>query len=407
MALKVKCKCGTALKVPSAMADKKITCPGCEKSFVIPSSRFSAATKPVKVATAPAAAIAAPEPKTAPPKKVAPVAKVPASDVMPASLDDELSSLTLLEHAESSADLLYGLSGENSPSVPAADPPLPAIQVERVAASVGYAQDRAIRGGSTSKITGVIEGPKRNYWTDAFFSFIYPFRSGGNIVSFVVISFVTLLLIPLTDMGGFFIIPSFIIFGWIRAMYLQVVQDTAAGSDDLPGIRMEDGFMEDIIKPAIRYIGAYACALLPALCYLIAVASGALPKSMVSPIVFFLWLAAGIFLWPFFVMLFSFDAVAHIVRIDLMFTTIFRTLLPYLALWVMLMLVGFLSILPLVGAIVAIIGLNINIPEIPMWGGLVGNAVMRILDVYFSIVSMRIIGLYYLHYKSRFTLEFE
>src|SRR6185436_5874756 len=104
MALKVKCKCGTALKVPSAMADKKITCPGCDKAFVIPASRFNTAPKPVKAASAPASAVKAPPPKAAPAKKVAPVAKVPAADVMPASLDDELSSLTLLEHSESSFD---------------------------------------------------------------------------------------------------------------------------------------------------------------------------------------------------------------------------------------------------------------------------------------------------------------
>lgn len=45
MALKVKCKCGKALKIPATLAGKKIACPGCDKRFIIPASRFESAGK--------------------------------------------------------------------------------------------------------------------------------------------------------------------------------------------------------------------------------------------------------------------------------------------------------------------------------------------------------------------------
>jgi hypothetical protein len=411
MALKVKCKCGTALKVPSAMADKKISCPGCEKSFVIPTARFHATPK----AAASSAALPAKSAAIKPPARAAAVS-VPAAkqlvptvrtqtDPQPISFDEELSSLSIEGQSESSADLLYGLSGESAFSI--SEAPLPAIKIDRVAPAVSYAAEERPRQWTRTGHEGSVTGPRRGYWRDAFFSFIYPFRSGGNIVNFCVISFVTLLTIPLSGMGVIVVAPSIIIFGWIRSMYLSVVQDTAAGSDDMPGIKMEDGFLEDIIKPALRYIGAYACAMAPAVSYMIAAGTGLLPHSLASPIVFLLWLAVGILLWPMYVLLFAFGASSHVTRIDLIFTTIFRTFLPYLALWIMLMLVGLLSTLPLLAVIVGILGLNMNIPEIPTWGGVAGRCVMEVLDVYFSIVSMRIIGLYYLHYKNRFTLTFE
>jgi hypothetical protein len=408
MALKVKCKCGTALKIPSAMADKKISCPGCEKSFVIPAARFQLKpnTAPAKPA-APPASPTLPNPtlgKTPVTKKLTP-ASPPKPEPQPISFDEELSSLSIEGHSESSADLLYGLSGESAMSI--SEPPLPAIQIDRAVAAVGYAAEDKPRQWTRTGHQGSVSGPRRGYWRDAFFSFIYPFHSGGNFVNFCVISFVTLLTIPLSGMGIILIIPSIITFGWIRSMYLSVVQDTAAGSDDMPGIKMEDGFLEDIIKPALRYIGAYACAMAPAISYMIAAGTGLLPSSMASPVIFLLWLAIGILLWPMYVLLFAFGASSHVTRIDLIITTIFRTFLPYIALWIMLMLVGLLSTLPLLAVIVGILGLNMTIPEIPTWGGIAGRCVMEILDVYFSIVAMRVIGLYYLHYKNRFTLTFE
>jgi hypothetical protein len=185
-----------------------------------------------------------------------------------------------------------------------------------------------------------------------------------------------------------------------------VVQDTSAGSDDLPGIKMQDGPLDDIIKPALKYIGAFACALAPATVFLILSETGVIPEELNSPIAVGLWLAGGIFVWPVFVLLFAFNAPKMIFRIDLIFTTILRTFLPYLCLWLMLLVVGFGSVGSMAGPLLMQVGLDISLPTAPGLG-LAGEGLFRMVDVYLTIAAMRLIGLYYLHFKKRFTLVFE
>ncbi|QDV92083.1 Rhomboid protease GluP [Phycisphaerae bacterium RAS2] len=128
MALKVKCKCGTMLKVPSAMADKRITCPGCQKGFILPAAKFAAmggaakpSAAPTRAATAsPASSQIAPAPVT---HAASPPADSPESsrlalgagteptelDLTPSNLDSEL--------VPSSADLLSDLALSESNAV--------------------------------------------------------------------------------------------------------------------------------------------------------------------------------------------------------------------------------------------------------------------------------------------------
>lgn len=411
MALKVKCKCGTMLKVPSAMADKRITCPGCQKGFILPAAKFAAMGGAAKPSAAPTrAATASPASSQIAPAPVTHAASPPADSpesarlalgagTEPTELDLTPSNLDL-ELTPSSDDLLGDLK------LTGGDPePLPAINPESVAPAL-YAADAGIRSAG-KRLTNDPAGPKRGYWSDAIHSFYYPFQSTGNLITFAIIAAIDCINIVLGHVGPYGLIPSLIIFGWIRAVYLNVVQETAAGSEDLPGVKMEDGFLEDIIKPAFRYIGAYACSLLPTAAFLIAMSAGVIPASQGTVIYLLGWLALGIFLWPMFVILFSFNAISYVIRIDLIFSTIFKAFLPYLAMWAMLMLVGLSAMLPVIAWVVSAMDLNVKVPQLPDAPGAGGQAVMIAMDVYFSIVSMRIIGLYYLHFKRRFTMTFE
>jgi hypothetical protein len=65
------------------------------------------------------------------------------------------------------------------------------------------------------------------------------------------------------------------------------------------------------------------------------------------------------------------------------------------------------KVLPLAGKLLVQAGLNINLPTLPQFGGLTGNVLFNICDLYLGIVAMRLIGLYYLHFKKRFTLIME
>ncbi|MFH1419759.1 MAG: hypothetical protein ABII12_15915 [Planctomycetota bacterium] len=441
MALRIKCKCGKSLKIPTSLAGKKLACPACKKPFRISAEKFE------KAAAAPSAG--KPGMKRATPKPAeAPMPAPVELDILPANLDwsgeldhsqsDILSDL--IPDVGAPASTAADLSGPGCPSckqtlpqgaklcvncgfdlrtgkaiagatatpVAAAAVPVakPVSASAEPAAPATYASDRMFSGTGLRSATDVIQRPKRSFWADAFHSFAYPFCTGGNAVTFSIILFFNLLQIPLGYVGCLGAIGQFFITGWIWAVYLSIVQDTATASIDLPGIKMEEGPVEDIVKPFFRYLGAAAFSFLPATSYLILMSSGVLPDSLTSPFNLLILAAAGVFLWPVFVMLFAFNALAMIIRVDLIFTTIFRTFLPYLSLWLMLVLVSVLTMLPLVGLIITMSGLNIAMPNLPDFGrfGMVGEGV---IGLYVNIVSMRLIGLYYLHFKRRFTLVME
>lgn len=430
MALRVKCRCGKLLQVSSKLADRKISCTSCGWSFSIPKSRFDAATVPVAkgAAAMPSSTQGAATPPVRQPARVSqPPAPPPPSPLE--SLDNEPIKLDL-------DSAIADLSG-TLPEIPSAgatddelrladDPPMqlefaadgPAIPVPDRAhtnaasadepAALSYARDRVEHGPpSRSSRTDVISGPVRGFWPDAMMSLAYPVRTGGNIITFAIVCIISLLVIPLGMIGCYGLIPILIIFGWKASLYLSVVQETATGSEDLPGIKMEDGFLGDVIIPALKYIGAFAVAVFPAAAYLILMATGVLPDFMVSGAALLAWVAIGLFLWPVFVMLFAFNALDMLIRIDLIFTTIFRTFGAYASIWLMLLLVGITWVLPLVAVAVMAANINVTLPDLDPGSGIAIEAVMNVLDVYLTIVSMRLIGLYYLHFKRRFTLVFE
>ena len=420
MALRVKCKCGKVLQVSSKLADKRVSCTGCGAGFVLPKSRFVIAQKkpslpnPASQAR-PSAARSSPASSARPSSASAgsspppaPSPRMPRADELDTAQTDlnlEIADLsgTISPMSIDDAGLELSLAGDG-PSVKT--PPPPPSEFSDTA-DLEYARDPRHR-----QITGVkaelnaVQAPVRGFWSDAVQSFVYPLRNTSNLVNFVIIGIISLMGIPLGYAGIFGLIGSVIIFGWLSAMYLSVVQDTAVGSDDMPGIKMEDGFFEDVIKPALKYIGAYVCAIGPFAFYSAAMLTGALPGWMASPIALLAWMAGGFFLWPIFVLLFAFNALGMIFRLDLIFTTIFRTFLPYIAIWIMILFVGFLWTLPFAAMVFASIGLDIPLPEFE-GAGIAITAGLNILNVALTIVTMRLIGLYYLHFKSRFTLEFE
>lgn len=390
MAVRVKCSCGKSFQVPSKYAGRRIACANCGQAFTIPKERF---TLP------PASAIAAPfdaPPESAPTNPPPPERKD--TEPAPLELDAAISDLSglLLEEASAQAKEL-DLLGDA-----ARDPvPVPAVPGGAPAA-LSYARDAAARG----KELDVIQEPSRSFWADAYQSLVYPVLNASNVITFVVIALVSAARIVLSYAGTFGLLGILIIFGWICAVYLNVVRETAVGSEDLPGIKMEEGVFEDILKPAVKFIGSFGIAFLPFSTYMIALTAGVLPGFLESALALLAWLALGVFLWPVVLMLISFGALRSLFRVDLIFVTVFRTLGPYLAIWLLLLLAGVTWLLPMVAAVAESAELDIYIPTLS-GEGLLYSLGMNVLDVYLTIVSMRLIGLYYLHFKRRFALELE
>jgi len=199
-------------------------------------------------------------------------------------------------------------------------------------------------------------------------------------------------------------IASLIVTAWFCSLFFSVIQDCAAGSDDLPGVKLEGGWVDGILKPLFKFVGAFAIALAPAAVLTIFGTFGVLPKYtlLLTPV----WAAVGIFGLPVCLLLFAFEAPGMLLRPDLMLLTIIRTFLPYLAVWLMLLLVAFSYVVATSAELLARIGLG-SLAFNFSGTGLVFQGVVSAAELYLSIAAMRIIGLYYLHFKQRFAIIME
>ncbi len=395
IAFKIKCKCGKLLGVPAELAGKKVVCPGCRRAYRVPAQVGAPTTASPAASSSPAADSPS---------------QLDLSSIDPASSPSELNLLDGVELQKPSGPVCPGCKRSQPAGARIcvtcgidlttgesilADKKSPALDL-------GYAG----KGGRQSRGNAgrdAVSGPARGYWVNAFRSFWYPFQSVSNVVTLLILLVAIGAQVVLDSIGSYAVMGSLFISGWFASVYLSVVQDTASGSEDLPGIRIQDGILDDIIKPGLKYCGAIACALLPASIYMILAGFDLLPGIMQSGIVLALWLGAGIFVWPMFVLFFAFDTLGMIYRVDVMISTIFRTFLPYCALWLMLMLVGFTSVLSWIGTLLVVFGYDVELPEISFGRGFAATFTQESFTTLLTIVAMRQIGLYYLYFKNRFT----
>ncbi|MBN2560041.1 MAG: hypothetical protein JXQ75_03830 [Phycisphaerae bacterium] len=404
MALRVKCKCGRSLKISSKLAGKKLTCPGCGRPFRIPAERFKAT------------AVAAKRRPAKPPTPASLATPAPAElDLQPANLDLDVPPLAADFNAPGGAEhSTSDIFGGSDHLVVDEGAPLPAAPVTAIVAeTVGYAHDPSKRRSYGGNVTDdVIQGPKRGFWADAFLSFVYPVLSVGNATNFagtaIIALIITVIPVGIAIMPCLFIAPGLtamlILCGYVWGAYLSALRATASGTADMPGIKFADGVYEDAIKPFFKYLGAYAVAFAPVVALAIGFACNWLPPSLSWLLL--IWILAGLFFVPMSLVLFALDAMGMLARLDLIFLTIIRTFLPYLSIWLMFILVGLASFIPLAGYILMNLGIQATLPEIPEVG-LIGTLLFEVLDVYVTLVAMRIIGLYYLHFKKRFAIVME
>ncbi|MBN2560040.1 MAG: hypothetical protein JXQ75_03825 [Phycisphaerae bacterium] len=394
MAFRIKCACGKLLKASSDHAGGELVCPACGKPIRVPAEMFTAAAE-------------AQHERTPTPGAAKPASPVPIElDVQPANLALEFPPTQSQpgEPTPRRGDFQIEMETDARHDEPAAPPAAAPVETGEPAA-VGYASEslrqRPYAFGASDDVEQRL---KEGFWADAFASFSYPFTCGSNAAMFLVISLIALLYIPLGMVGRFGIVGHFVVTGWLCALYLSVVHDTASGSNDLPGIKVENGVVDGLLIPAVRYLGAFGVPMAPAAFLSIALSFNLVPGWLgsLSPI---LWIVGAFFI-PLSLLLFSFDAVNAILRIDLVFRTIARTLIPYLTMWIMLLIVGIAYAISISPSFLAKIGLQSLIPPLPSLG-VGGEMVFIILKVYLTVVAMRIVGLYYLHFRKRFAFVME
>jgi hypothetical protein len=116
----------------------------------------------------------------------------------------------------------------------------------------------------------------------------------------------------------------------------------------------------------------------------------------------------GIFLWPMMLILFALHSLNSLARLDLVFLTIARTFAAYLAIWLLLLLVAVLMYLPAALWLLSLLNVQtITQPVFLQGRDIVIKIGLALFQTYLMLVAMRIIGLYYLHFKRRFAIVME
>lgn len=246
------------------------------------------------------------------------------------------------------------------------------------------------RGGVTR-----FNAPPPSFWEDLAWSFVF-FLRGSNLASFAMIVLVGLVLaglsfVPIAWMITWGLGPMFA--GWVVAFFLHIVVETADGEDEWSPMSTAD-IWDDLIKPAFQFTACCLIAFGPALVVSSYVRAG---QSDVSPYGLLGLAALGAFVWPILVLATAIGHQLPLAYLPTLVRAVFVAPASYLAICLSVIAAGGLGVLLAkgpVGLLASQFGPN---PPIALAVAVV--AFMHIAEVYAIMVCMRLIGLYYRHFK--------
>ena len=207
------------------------------------------------------------------------------------------------------------------------------------------------------------------------------------------------------------------IYLWYSAYRYQIVTSAAGGDRNLPEIEISREEIFDYVFDAIKWGLSWLFVLFPAIAYMTyLVSTGAITSLEVEEMgaagwgglielyadypLFVILVSGASFMWPMVVLCLVLGGWETMLRPDMMLVTIFRALGGYLAT------VAFWA---------AAIGLSVfgewGIAQMQARGGggmsayIVALILMDGVAIYTEIVSLRIIGLFYHHFKDRFAWD--
>ncbi|MFQ5805250.1 MAG: MJ0042-type zinc finger domain-containing protein [Phycisphaerae bacterium] len=315
---------------------------------------------------------------------------------------------------EQDDDLLGALAkGEAvAPSVaPPTTPPAASTSAPTAASQTGWAS-----AGLPDAEAPAAEG-FASYLRDVGKSLLF-FTRGGDLVTFVIVVIIVCLQIPLAVVPLVGILLVLIVLGWYMAFQLNTVLGAAGGEQNLPELSLED-WVEGIIFPLLKWLMSWLMALVPfaiGLAYLVLLDqmdvwsalrhfgtalrgdyfSAFDPYSGGSPLLGTILLIA-MAVWPMMLLVVAVGGVPSLVRFDLMALTIIKTLPAYI-LVVLLAYVGVVGPALLLAWRLS----SASVGEALSIAVLGPGLFFIVLQVYANIFAMRVIGLYYHHFKQRF-----
>lgn len=370
----VHCECGARYRAPEAAAGKQGRCRRCGRTLTIP-TQTPASTSPLDdLLDLPAA------PPTPPP---------PAAAASP---------------------------GDASPgAAPSGDAPVEARLLD--AGTLRYAA-RAGGGAGLLTAAGLPDG---SYAASVARTFLFC-MNGRNVATFIVLWLIMSLQMVLV-FGGLCALPAMLIIQfYFMAFCLAAVLGAAGGEEELAQPSITGNWWDELIGPAIKFFVATVAVRVPAFLYLLLVT---LPGGLDIPTlldifratlfntftgtiqdisagdatVSALLLVAGQFLWPMVILVVAVAGISSLARLDLILRTIARTFPAYVGAAALTL--TCLAI-PVTYAWLAQAALQRSVWEVMLLGFFA-----RGLELYATIVAMRVIGLYYHHFKARFAWSWE
>lgn len=276
--------------------------------------------------------------------------------------------------------------------------------------------------GLGAPAAGAGAASSKSYGADVLWTFLFP-SSPGNLITFLVIWGAMVIAPLLFCVPCFGLILGFLVVAWYAAFRFEVLASAAAGESDLPEIVFSRTFIYDLIEPLFKWIGTWIVVFIPAMLYLLLERpaggmtgaslvgmmmgglAGVLQGSSSGMVVFDALVFLGIFFWPMVILCVALGGFATLYRLDLIVWTIIKTFPVYLVTLVLMFGAVFVqqALLQAAGGGIA---LQAQQGQASLGGMMGGALILHILgtglDVYLSIVLMRLIGLYYHHFKERF-----
>ena len=239
-------------------------------------------------------------------------------------------------------------------------------------------------------------------------SFVF-FLDADNLLTFLLIIFVNASAMSLASMGirlqttigvpismGYLylvaLLVQLLVFGYLCAFYLATIVETASGEDALPSLWLTDA-VSDLLLPGLRFIGSWLWVLLPALAVM---AKATIQGDPVPWPAVRVAAVAGLFFWPVVVLGVAIGGSFRGLWPHLVVRTALSAPVPYLAVCLTLLVAAGLTFLPRVEPFCSWLALLQTRAVLAV--GLLNSA----LGAYAMILAMRVIGLFYRHYKGRF-----
>jgi hypothetical protein len=264
----------------------------------------------------------------------------------------------------------------------------------------------------------------RTFASDVLWTFLF-LASPSSLITFVCL-WLAMSLAPLVScvpLIGLFLWLA--VLGWYCAYLFEVLSVAAAGETDLPELRSPTAAI-DLIDGLFKWIGSWVFVFIPAILYIIVTWSrtglggwnlvpyltdglaGVLAGTGPMTPVFYVLVYLGIGFWPMVVLCVALGGFASLQRLDLILWTILKTLPVYLLTLGLMLGAVFLQqgLTNLAGGSLAAQTRTGAASPVQLLGGamLLGVLITGI-EIYLDIVLMRLIGLYYHHFKERFAFS--